>query len=202
VLLFSLSFHESAHALSASWMGDETAREQGRISLNPIDHIDIIGTVVMPLAMIFWGGIPMLAWAKPTPVNPRNFRQMAKGQVLVAGAGPASNIILALVFTAVLFVARRVAIPAALVEPLSAIITAGVIINVGLAVFNMVPLPPLDGSWIASWGLPRSIAVYYDRYIQPYGMWILLALVFTNALSYILSPFIGLILTVLMILVR
>jgi len=202
VLLFSLSFHESAHALSASWMGDETAREQGRISLNPIDHIDIIGTVVMPLAMIFWGGIPMLAWAKPTPVNPRNFRQQAKGQVLVAGAGPASNIILALVFTAALFVARRMAIPPALVDPLGAIITGGVIINVGLAVFNMVPLPPLDGSWIASWSLPRRIAVYYDRYVEPYGMWILLALVFTNALSYILSPFIGLILAVLDFLAR
>jgi len=135
VLLFSLSVHESAHAWMALQMGDDTAARQGRITLNPLAHIDLVGTVVIPLVQILWGGVPLLAWAKPT-------------------------------------------------------LETGVYMNVLLAIFNLVPLPPLDGSWVASWGLPRSLGEAYDRVVEPYGQWILLALFATGLLGRAVSPFI------------
>lgn len=191
VLLFSLSFHESAHAWTASRMGDDTARDLGRVSLNPAVHFDFLGTFLIPMLQIFGpAGIPLMGWAKPTPVVARNFRpgMLARGQVLVAGAGPASNLVLALVFTAALFVAVRVGVTGAASQFVLALIQTGVLVNVVLAVFNMVPLPPLDGSWVASWGLPRSLAEPYDRIMQPYGHWILLALFVTGVLSWFVSP--------------
>jgi Zn-dependent protease len=193
VLLFSLSFHESAHAWMASRMGDDTARDLGRVSLNPLVHIDLIGTVLIPLIQIFGpSGIPLMGWAKPTPVQSRNFRagELAKGQILVAGAGPVSNLILALIFTFALFVAVRLGITPASQEALFRLITTGVLINVALAVFNMLPLPPLDGSHVASWGLPRPLAEAYDRVMGSYGQYILLLLFVTGVLSWITSPLI------------
>jgi Zn-dependent protease len=194
VLLFSLSFHESAHAWMASRMGDDTARERGRISLNPIVHMDPIGTVLMPLLQIFGpAGIPLLAWAKPTPVVAANFRPglFRKGQVLVAGAGPVSNFALAILCSIGLFVLARLGArpgsPGALAFE---IILAGVTLNVALGVFNFLPLPPLDGSWVASFGLPRGLGEAYDRIVRPYGMWILLILVLTNALGRVVWPII------------
>jgi len=191
VLLFSLSFHESAHAWTASRIGDDTARDLGRVSLNPAVHFDFIGTFLIPMVQIFGpAGIPLMGWAKPTPVVARNFRpgMLSRGQVLVAGAGPASNIVLALLFTAALFVAVRVGVAADARLPVLALIETGMLINVALAVFNMVPLPPLDGSWVASHGLPRRAAEYYDRIIEPYGQWILLGLFVTGILSRLISP--------------
>jgi Zn-dependent protease len=193
VLLFSLSFHESAHAWMASRMGDNTARDLGRVSLNPMVHIDLFGTVLIPLIQIFGPtGIPLLGWAKPTPVQARNFRpgQLAKGQILVASAGPVSNLILAVVFTAVLFVAVRLGLSREAGEPVLLLIATGVMINVSLAVFNMLPLPPLDGSHVASWGLPRPLAEAYDRVMGSYGQYLLLILFATGALSWITSPLI------------
>jgi Zn-dependent protease len=188
VLLFSLSVHESAHAWMALQMGDDTAARQGRITLNPLAHIDPIGTVAIPLLQIFWGGVPLLGWAKPTPVAGQNLRRLARGHVMVAGAGPVSNLLLALVFTALLFVGFRT--PARDVDPLMALLITGVQMNVVLAIFNLIPLPPLDGSWVASWGLPRPIGEQYDRIVEPYGQWILLALFATGALGFVLSPFV------------
>ncbi len=188
VLLFSLSVHESAHGWMARRMGDDTAARQGRISLNPLVHIDPIGTVLIPILQIFWGGVPLLGWAKPTPVGAQNFRRLARGHVLVAGAGPVSNLLLAILFTAALFVGLRTG--AANVEPLMALLLTGVQMNVVLAIFNLVPLPPLDGSWVASWSLPRDIAARYDGIVEPYGQWILLALFATGILGWMLSPFI------------
>lgn len=196
VLLFSLSFHESAHAWMASRFGDDTARRLGRVSLNPAVHIDFVGTVLMPLLQILGpSGIPVMAWAKPTPVDARNFRpgMLARGQVLVAVAGPVSNVILALLFTAALFVAVRLGLDPAARDPLLKLVGAGVFINVALAIFNLVPLPPLDGSWVVSWGLPRPVAQHYDRVMEPYGQWILLGLFVTGALSWAISPVIQLI---------
>jgi Zn-dependent protease len=192
VLLFSLSVHESAHGWMALRMGDDTAARQGRITLNPIGHIDPIGTVLIPLLQILPifgpGGVPLLGWAKPTPVGAHNFRRLARGHVLVAAAGPVSNLLLAFVFTGLLFVGLRSG--AQSVEPLMALLLTGVQMNVVLAIFNLVPLPPLDGSWVASWGLPRHIATRYDSVVEPYGQWILLALFATNILGWLLSPFI------------
>jgi Zn-dependent protease len=188
VLLFSLSVHESAHGWTALQMGDDTAARQGRISLNPLVHIDPVGTVLIPLLQIFWGGVPLLGWAKPTPVGAQNFRRLARGHVLVAGAGPASNLVLAMVFTGGLFFGLRSG--ARENETVMALLNTGVQMNVVLALFNLVPLPPLDGSWVASWGLPRPVAARYDRLVEPYGQWILLILFATGVLGWILGPFV------------
>jgi Zn-dependent protease len=187
VLLFSLSVHESAHAWTALRQGDPTAQSRGRISLNPLVHVDVIGTVVMPLLMIFTN-VPLLGWAKPTPVDPRYFRNVRRGQIVVSGAGPLSNLLLALLFTAGLFVAVRV-LPGPLREqPVVVFLSMGVQLNVLLAVFNLVPLPPLDGSHIVEWALPNGMGHRYVRAIAPYGGLILLALVMSGALWTVLSP--------------
>jgi Zn-dependent protease len=173
-------------------MGDDTAVSQGRVSLNPFVHIDPIGTVLIPLIQIFGPvGIPLMGWAKPTPVGAHNFRNLARGHILVAGAGPASNMILAVLCTASLFVALRAGLSPEMELPVIAIIQTGVVMNVALAVFNLVPLPPLDGSWVASWGLPRRIADRYDRIMEPYGSWILLILFMTGVLGFFIRPIIG-----------
>jgi Zn-dependent protease len=183
VLLFSLSFHESAHAWTALRQGDSTAQSLGRISLNPLVHIDLIGTVVLPLVMIFTGA-PLLGWAKPTPVNPRFFKNLRWGQIVVSAAGPVSNMLLALVFTAALFVASRVFPYPALVV----LLKLGIQLNVLLAIFNLLPLPPLDGSHVVEWALPNGLGHRYMAAIAPYGGLLLLALVMTGTFSTLLGP--------------
>lgn len=191
VLLFSLSVHESAHGWMAWKMGDQTARREGRISLNPLVHIDPIGTFLIPVLQIFWGGVPLLGWAKPTPYDPRNFdrqRSMAQGHVMVAGAGPVSNLVLAFFFTAGLFFMVRVQLTQGFGDPLLTIVATGIQMNVALALFNLVPLPPLDGSKVVSWGLPRSFGERYDRVMEPYGFLILMVLLLSGVLGRILAP--------------
>ncbi len=184
VLLFSLSVHESAHGWMASRMGDDTAKSQGRVTLNPIVHIDPMGTILMPLLQLISSGIPLLAWAKPTPVTATNFRRLGRGHVLVAGAGPVSNALLALLFTAVLFAVRRAGVSGD--GPLVPMLALGIQLNVALGIFNLIPVPPLDGSWVVSWGLPRPIAQAYDRIVEPMGQWLLLVLLFP--ISWVLGP--------------
>lgn len=194
VLLLSLSVHESAHAWMALRMGDDTAARLGRITLNPLAHMDPFGTVLMPLLQIFGpSGIPFLAWAKPTPVQPRNFYKLDLGNILVAAAGPVSNVILALIFTAALFVAARMGIVTTLQAPVFSFLLAGVSMNVLLAVFNLVPIPPLDGSKVASSLLPREMANAYDRVMEPFGYIILMILLISGLLWYVIGPVIGLI---------
>ncbi len=189
VLLFSLTIHESAHGWMAWRMGDDTAMRMGRVSLNPLVHIDPIGTLVIPLIQIFGpAGIPLLGWAKPTPVGAHNFRKLAQGHVLVAGAGPVSNVALAIIFTGMLFAVVRMGLVQGPEDVPFLILAIGVQMNVALALFNLVPLPPLDGSWVTSWGLPRSIAIRYDRLVEPYGQWILLILFATGILGRLLGP--------------
>ena len=190
VLLFSLSVHESAHAWMAHKMGDDTALMLGRVSLNPIVHMDPIGTLLFPLIQIFTG-IPLLGWAKPTPYNPSNFRRdvsLRQGHMMVAGAGPVSNLLLALIFTAFFFVAVRAGLPLTERHPLVVMVVVGIQMNVILAVFNLVPIPPLDGSKVASYGLPGSFGDRYDRVVEPYGYMILLLLMVTGILGYLISP--------------
>jgi Zn-dependent protease len=199
VLLFSLSVHESAHAWMAWKLGDETAMRLGRVSLNPIVHIDPIGTLLFPLIQIFTS-VPLLGWAKPTPYNPANFRRdvtMRTGHILVAAAGPVSNFLLALVFTGVLAVLIRGGFVQSRDSFLLNLATLGIQLNVILAVFNLVPIPPLDGSKVASFGLGGELGDMYDRIVGPYGFVILMLLLMTGVLSYVMRPIQSLILTVL-----
>ncbi len=147
----------------------------------------------MPLLMIFTG-VPLLGWAKPTPVDPRFFKDLRRGQIVVSGAGPLSNLLLALVFAAGLFVAARVLPPPLKEQPLAQLLSLGMQLNVLLAIFNLVPLPPLDGSHVVEWALPDGMGHRYVVMIAPYGGFILLALVMSGALFTILNPILRLVL--------
>ena len=187
VLLLSLSVHESAHGWAALQMGDDTALREGRISLNPIVHIDPIGTVLMPILQFLSGGnIPMFAWAKPTPVGAHNFRKLARGHILVAGAGPMSNVALGALFLLALFVTVQMGVDPRQHELVYTLFQIGVMLNVSLAIFNLIPIPPLDGSWIASWGLPRELGHKYDAVMEPYGFVFMILLLVLG--RFVLSP--------------
>ena len=188
VLLFSLTVHEAAHAITADRLGDPTARLLGRVSLNPAVHVDPIGTILFPLiAMIT--NVPVLGWAKPVPVNITRLRGHWKRKyMLIAAAGPASNLVLALVASILLHVvpvSNR--FEEAALAPLGQLLYRGVTLNVLLAVFNMVPVPPLDGGNVLAGVLRGPIADAYEG-LRPYGFMILYGLMFTGVLATIISP--------------
>ena len=188
VLLFSLSVHECCHALIADKMGDPTGRLSGRVTLNPIPHMDILGTVVFPLLMIF-GSVPAIGWAKPVPVSPVNFRDMKKGHITVAAAGPLSYLSLAFIFSMLYSAVSATSLSGRpLAVPLFVILEAGLWVNAVLAIFNLFPIPPLDGSHIVSWALPREWGDAYDRHAGRYGFVVFLLLFITGAFGYILIP--------------
>ncbi len=183
VLLLSLTFHEAAHAWSAERLGDPTARLLGRVSLNPVVHIDPIGTIVFPLIAMFTG-FPLIGWAKPVPVDTRNLRQHGKQKyMLIAAAGPASNLILAAVAAVgVAFLGFENA-----GQPVFEFFRWMVTINVLLAVFNMVPVPPLDGGNVLAGLLPGRAHDLFET-IRPWGFLILYALLFSGILFRIIGP--------------
>lgn len=189
VLLFSLTIHEAAHAWTAHRLGDDTARSLGRISLNPLVHIDPIGTVLLPLVAMFTGA-PLIGWAKPVPVDIRNLQHWRRDFMLIGAAGPASNLVLA-VMTA--FVIRAVpdhsmAVGALeLSKPFDLIVSTLFQLNLLLALFNLLPVPPLDGGNIVACLLRGSLAARYDA-LRPYGVFVLYALMLTGALSAIIEP--------------
>ena len=190
VLLFSLSFHESAHAWMAFRLGDDTAASLGRITLNPVAHIDPFGTVLMPLLQIF-GGFPVIGWAKPTPYDPGRFRRdvsLRRGHISVASVGPLSNLLLAVLFAVVFAVILRIDVPPDLKNGVYSVMSIGIAMNVALAVFNMLPVPPLDGSHVLSWSLPRSLGEKFDHLAQNYGTMILWVLFLSGALGYLIGP--------------
>ena len=178
ILLLSLTVHEWAHAWSADRLGDPTARVLGRVTLNPIAHIDPIGTILFPLISMF-SPVPLLGWAKPVPVDVRRLRNGRRDFVLVAAAGPASNLVIAVAAAALL---AAVAYPDASVGGygLSNLLIQAVRLNVMLAIFNMLPIPPLDGGNVLSGLLPRPMAHVVDQ-LRPYGFLLLYALILTGA---------------------
>ena len=189
VLLFSLTVHEMAHAWTADRLGDPTARLLGRVSLNPIVHADLIGTVMFPL-LAFTFNLPLIGWAKPVPVNVRQLRHDRRDYVLVAAAGPASNILIA-VGAAVALRMLPVS-PFTLGEPnvsvpLASLLTFAIYLNVLLAVFNMIPIPPLDGGNVVGGLLPPRLASAFDS-LRPYGFILLYGLMLSGGLGYIVGP--------------
>ena len=192
VLLFSLTIHEAAHAWTAERFGDSTARYLGRVTLNPIPHIDIFGTIVFPLVGLISGGM-MFGWAKPVPVNTSQMRDRKLGDICTSLAGPTSNAILAVIF----FIFLKIIFHSSLVwpsslgqleEPLDLLLKIGLQLNIVLMVFNLLPIPPLDGSHVLRNFLSGGAADIYDRIIQPYGFLILIALLMSGVLSNILNP--------------
>ena len=183
VLLFSLTVHEAAHAWSADRLGDATARMLGRVSLNPAVHIDPLGTIVFPLiAMVT--NLPIIGWAKPVPVNTRNLRGHWKRKYMaIAAAGPASNLMLA----SIAAVGVRLMGFEAASGPVFRFLLLMVVINVLLAVFNMLPIPPLDGGNVLSGLLSGRASDMFDR-LRPYGFFLLYALLLTGVFERIVFP--------------
>ncbi len=203
--LFAISIHESAHAWSASKLGDDTARFLGRITLNPVRHIDPIGTILFPLLGAI-SGLPMIGWAKPTPVNLGKLRRPRRDDILVSAAGPASNFLIAFAAVTVLLIIRKV-VPggAAVVGDISDGVAEGssllygaamlahrfLLINVLLGVFNLIPIPPLDGSAILANLLPGRLRRAYAQ-IGRYGFVLLMLLLMTDVPYLLFAPILGL----------
>jgi Zn-dependent protease len=189
VLLFSLTIHEMAHAFTADRLGDPTARLLGRISLNPMVHADPIGTILFPLIALVTGA-PLIGWAKPVPVNVRNLRHHRRDYILVAAAGPASNLVIALASALVLAVLPIT--PQTLGEPnvsapIGAALSQAMRLNVLLAVFNMLPIPPLDGGNVLAGLLPPRLAISFNQ-LRPYGFLLLYALILSGGFDTIVIP--------------
>ena len=185
-VLFAITFHEAAHAYAAKKYGDATAYMMGRMSLNPLKHIDPVGTILIPLLALTLGGI-LFGWAKPVPVNFANLNNPKKDMVWVAAAGPAANLVMAFGW-ALLYNVAAMNPEGYFSVPLALMSTAGIQINVVLMVLNLLPIPPLDGGRIAVGLLPRDLAYPLAR-LEPYGMFILVALMATGMLGVIIKPF-------------
>ena len=189
VLLFSLTVHETAHAWTADRLGDPTARLLGRVSLNPMVHADLIGTIVFPLVAML-GNVPLIGWAKPVPVNVSRLGRGRRDYVLVAAAGPASNLLIAVAASVALglfTVSPQTLGEANVSAPLAALLVQAMIVNVFLAVFNMLPIPPLDGGNVLSGLLPSHLARTFDQ-LRPYGFILLYVLLFTGGFYRIVYP--------------
>jgi len=185
-VLFSIVIHEVAHGWVAYKLGDHTAKSMGRLTLNPIPHIDPLGTLVLPLFLLILGG-PVFGWAKPVPFNPQNFHphvNIRRGSMWVALAGPASNFILAFIASFVLvFLRKFIPLPTAAYTFCGAFVG----INLFLALLNLVPIPPLDGSKIL-WGFLPPKYDHYFMMLERYGFFIIVILLGSGALSHIVLP--------------
>ena len=190
-ILLAITLHEIAHGWTALRLGDNTARAQGRLSLNPLRHVDPVGTILVPALLYMLGGV-ILGWARPVPVNFRQLRQPRRDMALVAAAGPAANLLMALGWAVMMGLA--VLTWAAgwqwLGMPLLLMANVGVLVNVVLAILNLLPVPPLDGSRILASLLPPQGALALAR-LEPYGLLILLLLLISGVLGMILGPVAG-----------
>lgn len=185
-LLFAITLHEVAHGWMACKLGDRTALMLGRLTLNPLKHIDLFGTVIVPLSLFFIGGF-VFGWAKPVPVNTQVFKRPRLDIALVALAGPMANFLMAILWMLAHKIGAHYAASAPQALALASMGQAGVLINLVLAMINLLPIPPLDGGRICSSLLRGRVAYYYDQ-IEPYGFIILVVLIMTHLLSQIIGP--------------
>ncbi|WP_029407564.1 site-2 protease family protein [Thiomicrorhabdus sp. Milos-T2] len=184
-VIFAITLHEVAHGWVASKFGDQTAKMLGRLTLNPIKHIDPIGTIVVPLALLFLGGF-IFGWAKAVPVDTRNFKNPSRDMAWVAIAGPASNLIMAIIWAVI----AKVGMVLQASSPDIGLFLiysglAGISINLILLVLNLIPIPPLDGSRVLSAFLPKKLSWQYNQ-LAPYGFFIILGLMFLGLLTPLL----------------
>ncbi|MEQ1721221.1 MAG: site-2 protease family protein [Nitrosomonas sp.] len=192
-VIFAITLHEAAHGYAAKHFGDFTAHNEGRISLNPIRHIDPVGTILVPLSLFIISKITMgtgflFGWAKPIPVNFSNLRHPKRDMLWVAVAGPSANLLMAILWAVVIKLA--IAVPESnLAKPAVLMGIAGIEINIILMVLNLLPLPPLDGGRMAVSLLPHRLAYQFSR-LEPYGFVILLILMFSGILGTIIGPII------------
>jgi len=186
-VLFAITVHEVAHGWVARKLGDPTAYMVGRLTLNPFKHIDLVGTVIVPLVLVILGGV-VFGWAKPVPVNYRNLANPRRDMALVALAGPMANLIMMLIWAVIMKIGILLygSMPWAAV-PLALMGQAGIMINLILMLLNLIPIPPLDGGRVLSGLVPANISDRLDA-IEPYGFFILLALLATGILNAILMP--------------
>jgi Zn-dependent protease len=216
VLFFSIVVHEVSHGLAAKLCGDPTAANKGRLTLNPFPHVSVVGSILVPLALYFFQSPAVLGWAKPVPFNPINLKENPRDQVVVSLAGPVSNFMLAY-FCLNLYVVAGTAynflnpgfplqhglnifepMPLAgdvflpgLWFALFQILAGGILVNIALGVFNLIPFPPLDGSWILKAALPLKLNMLFTK-IQPYGFFLLLVAIYLDLLSVLFYPIITL----------
>ncbi|WP_455234155.1 site-2 protease family protein [Thiogranum longum] len=188
-VLLAITVHETAHGWVARLFGDRTAESQGRLTLNPLKHIDPVGTILVPAFMLLTVGFAF-GWAKPVPVDWRNFKRPKQDMAWVAAAGPASNLLMGLVWALAARIALTLPPDSWLKPPLLFMGVAGIFINTLLMVLNLLPLPPLDGGRVLTGLLPPPYAYRFAR-IEPYGIWILIALLVTGILGWLLWPFIN-----------
>ena len=188
-LLFAITLHEAAHGWVASKLGDHTARMMGRVTLDPTKHIDPIGTIAIPLVLLLSSSGFIFGWAKPVPINFNALRNGKNGMIWVALAGPGANIVMAICWLFIMIIAINLNITV-LIE----MGRVGILVNCVLAVFNLLPIPPLDGSRVISALLPNRLAYQYNQ-LEQYGLYILLGLMFLGGFNYLVRPWVELMLS-------
>ena len=188
-LLFAITLHEAAHGWVARKLGDHTARMMGRVTLDPTKHIDPIGTIAIPLVLLISSSGFIFGWAKPVPINFNALRSGKSGMIWVALAGPGANLLMAIGWLFVMIIAINMNIPV-LIE----MGRVGILVNCVLAVFNLLPIPPLDGSRVISALLPNRLSYQYNQ-LEQYGLYILLGLMFLGGFNYLVRPSVELLLS-------
>ncbi len=187
-VIFAVTLHEVGHGLVAKWLGDPTAAAQGRLTANPVKHIDPVGTLLVPLLLLVTKAGFIFGWAKPVPIDWRNFKKLRRDLVLVALAGPGANALQVLFWVGVVWLAFGIKASSPwLAGAMISMSQVGIIANLALAAFNLLPLLPLDGGRVAAALLPRKIAIPYSK-LEPYGLVIIIALLATGWLGAVLYP--------------